>query len=204
MNADPFQPVLAVAHLLAGLPCPWYVAGGWAIDLYLQQRPRAHKDVDIAVFRRDQDTVQQYFLARGWELWKYVGNSVTLERMAGPQQLALPDRGILAQPATAGGPRIDLLLSETRDGQWWYHADPRIRHPLPAVGLTSALGVPLLNPAIVLLFKARHLYGADPESLRHRAADARDFRALAGSLTVEQRRWLAGALELLYPDHPWL
>ena len=38
-----------VAERLAALRCPWYVAGGWAIDLFLGEQTREHEDVEIAV-----------------------------------------------------------------------------------------------------------------------------------------------------------
>jgi hypothetical protein len=38
-----------VAARLAGLDVPWYVAGGWAIDLHLGGRLREHEDTEIAV-----------------------------------------------------------------------------------------------------------------------------------------------------------
>lgn len=203
----PFQPVLEAARILADLNTPWYAAGGWAIDLYLQQPRRNHKDVDIAVFRRDQLTVQNYFTDMGWQLRKYVGDSGALEQLEVGEQLELPDRGILAEPSEPVGQglsSIDILLSETDGEQWWYHADPRITHPVQTVGLLSSLGVPILSPEIVLLFKARHLYVADPESLLHRQADDSDFRAIQGSLLAQHRSWLEQALALLYPGHPWL
>ena len=204
MNSDPFQQVLSMAEVLTELDRPWYVAGGWAIDLYLQKRRRNHKDVDIAVFRRDQLAVQNYLMDRGWKLSKYVGNSVALERMEVSKRLELPDRGILAEPEKTGLPAIDIMLSETKDEQWWYHADPRITHPLRTVGLRSKLGVPILSPEIVLLFKARHLYGDDPDSLRHRQADESDFQDIHGSLTAEGRAWLEWAIGLIRPEHPWI
>ena len=40
-----------VAALLAGVQAPWYVAAGWAIDLFLGEERRAHEDLEIAVPR---------------------------------------------------------------------------------------------------------------------------------------------------------
>ena len=203
MNSDPFRQVLKIADVLADLDRPWYVAGGWAIDLYVQKQRRNHKDVDIAIFRRDQITVQQYLMDRAWTLSRFIGDSGALEGMAASQHLELPDRGIHAEPP-GELPAIDLLLSETNDDQWWYHADPKITHPLRTVGLSSKRGVPILAPEIVLLFKARHLYQQDDDSLRHRQADEGDFQDVQEALTGEQRSWLAWAIGRLYPQHPWL
>ncbi|HEX3303033.1 MAG TPA: hypothetical protein VHR64_09145 [Thermomicrobiales bacterium] len=57
-NPEPFEPVLLkwepwrpqeVAHLLAQVEAPWYVAAGWAIDLFLGCPRRAHEDIEIGV-----------------------------------------------------------------------------------------------------------------------------------------------------------
>jgi len=32
---------------------PWWVAGGWAIDLFLNRSTRQHHDLDVGVLRRD-------------------------------------------------------------------------------------------------------------------------------------------------------
>lgn len=204
MNSDTFRQVLTTGEVLVNLDKPWYVAGGWAIDLYLLECMRDHKDVDIAIFRRDQVAFQEYLIDRAWKLSRYVGDSGALQTMAVSQHLELPDRGVHAEPPTGDLPEIDILLSETNDGHWWYHADPRITHPLRTIGFSSRLGLPILAPEIVLLFKARHLYQQDDDSLRHRQADEGDFREIHGALTAEQRAWLGWAIRLLYPNHPWL
>jgi hypothetical protein len=38
-----------IAARLAGVGVPWYVAGGWAIDLHLGTQTRPHEDLEIAV-----------------------------------------------------------------------------------------------------------------------------------------------------------
>lgn len=53
-RSDLFAPVRVAVALLAALPCPWFVAGGWAIDLHLGRATRPHGDVDVAVYRHDQ------------------------------------------------------------------------------------------------------------------------------------------------------
>ena len=58
--AGAFEPNLAlwdawrpdeVAERLAGVQTPWYVAAGWAIDLFLGGAYREHDDLEIAVPR---------------------------------------------------------------------------------------------------------------------------------------------------------
>ena len=47
---DPWRPE-EVAALLVGVAVPWYVAAGWAIDLFLGEERREHEDLEIAVPR---------------------------------------------------------------------------------------------------------------------------------------------------------
>jgi Aminoglycoside-2''-adenylyltransferase len=41
-------------EVLSSLRRPWFVVGGWALDLFLGRETRSHKDIDIAIFREDQ------------------------------------------------------------------------------------------------------------------------------------------------------
>ena len=59
---------LRVKALMAGFEWPWFVAGGWAVDLYLGCVTRTHKDIDFAVLRDNQLDLQQFL--RGWGLTK--------------------------------------------------------------------------------------------------------------------------------------
>jgi hypothetical protein len=65
--------------------------------------------------------------------------------------------------------------------------------PLSEARLRS-FGVPILNPAIVLLFKAK----------APRPKDEHDFRALLPALSDPRLAWLRAALERCHPGHAWL
>jgi hypothetical protein len=43
---------------------PWWVAGGWAVDMFLGSITRSQSDVDIAVLRADQDMLWRYLQRR--------------------------------------------------------------------------------------------------------------------------------------------
>jgi hypothetical protein len=45
---DPWRPE-QVARLLSEVAAPWYVAGGWAMDLFLGEERRRHGDLEIGV-----------------------------------------------------------------------------------------------------------------------------------------------------------
>jgi hypothetical protein len=57
----------AVQSIFGCLDVPWWVAGGYAIELAVGRPFRVHSDIDILLLRRDQLAVQ-HALA-GWEWW---------------------------------------------------------------------------------------------------------------------------------------
>lgn len=46
-----------VARRLAGTTTPWYVAGGWALELFLGRPTREHENIEIAKDQADFDMV---------------------------------------------------------------------------------------------------------------------------------------------------
>jgi hypothetical protein len=45
---DPWHPRV-LAERLDGLEIPWYVAAGWALDLFRGEQTRAHEDLEMAL-----------------------------------------------------------------------------------------------------------------------------------------------------------
>ena len=43
-----------VFNLLENISIPWWIAGGWAIDLFIGHKIREHKDIEILIKRKDQ------------------------------------------------------------------------------------------------------------------------------------------------------
>jgi hypothetical protein len=46
-----------VRRVLAGVTFPWWIAGGWALDLYLGVET-AHRDLDVMALERDADAAR--------------------------------------------------------------------------------------------------------------------------------------------------
>src|SRR4051794_26613602 len=59
-------PLGEVVALMRGLAAPWWVAGGYAIELAVGHAYREHGDVDIALLRRDQLAMRR--LLDGWDV----------------------------------------------------------------------------------------------------------------------------------------
>ena len=182
-----FGPVPQVAGLMRGFPHPWYIAGGWAVDLYLGRETREHDDIDVVILRKDQFELQRYLT--NWAFVKVVDG----------QRLPWTDRERLDLPVhevhatSRNRARIEFLLNESSGGTWQFRRNLAVTRQLNHIRAQTSTGVPFLAPEIVLLFKAK-----SPE-----AKDAHDFDFVHPRLENEPRRWLKDALETCHPGHPW-
>src|SRR5580692_1197154 len=60
-------PTDAVA-LLSEFRARWWIAGGWALDLFLGKVTRTHQDLDVGIFR--SDTAGVVASLSGWEFFE--------------------------------------------------------------------------------------------------------------------------------------
>jgi hypothetical protein len=181
--------IRAVAEALA-LGAPWAVAGGWALDLALGRVTRPHGDVDVAVFREDQDALRPAL--PGWHFDVAVAGALVPWQPAA--RLELPVHEVHARPpAGRAEPALEFLLNEREGAEWVYRRDPAVRLPLARAIQPVPGGVRVLAPEIVLLYKSK----------APRAADEQDFLAAHPLLNAQARAWLRDALLRARPDHPW-
>jgi uncharacterized protein (DUF952 family) len=186
-------------EMMAGYQRPWWVAGGWALDLVLGYKTRPHADLEISMLACDQRALFDHL--RGWDL-----------RLAAPGQSLPPWDGSRIQspfhqvwarrgagrPSTpeefAGDPTmLGFLLEQSRADRWVYRRHHGVSRLLRQVGVITTGGVPVVAPEIALLFKAK----------APRFKDQRDFDRVLPHLDRAACSWLASALEQAYPGHPW-
>lgn len=177
-------------RLFAGAPAPWWIAGGWALDLAHGRTTRAHEDLDVAILRRDEDAVRQ--LLAGWDVQVGAGNGVMVGAWTGRTPPETPALWCRERPDAPWA--FELLLGQAEGEDWVFRHDPRVRMPLARVGARDPDGIPYLVPEIVLLHKAR----------RREERDEADFERALPLLDGRASTWLAGAVARLDPDHPWL
>jgi hypothetical protein len=187
---EPIRPH-EVLEFLSSFAAPWWICGGWALDLFLDRETRRHDDLDVAVLRRDQFALYEHL--RTWDL-HYATPDHTLERWDG-QHLELPIHGIWARRSDkpAAPWACELLLNETQDGEWVFRQNESVRCPLEEVG-NERDGLPFLRPEIVLLYK----------SMEPSPKNDADFAAVAQDLSPEGSLWLRTALETCAEQHPWI
>lgn len=174
-------------------PFPWYISGGWALDLLIGRVTRVHRDVDVVVPFACQSAVQEHLLEHGWTLMTPLEGR--LEPWPRHMQIQLPRHQVHAH---RGEMFIDVLLTEIDRGVWRYRRSPAILRSVERMGLVSAGGIPYLAPELVLLFKSRNT-GSVP-----RPQDQVDFELVVPLLEPERRAWLRWAITATQPDHPWL
>ena len=178
------------AAIFGGMPCPWWIAGGYAIELAIGRPVRDHEDIDVLVLRRDQLHLQHAL--PGWEWWA-ADPPGTLRPWRPGEYLPDGIHDIWCRPGPAAPWRIQLMLDESDGDDWVSRRDPGIRRPVAGIGRTSSDGIPYLVPEIQLFYKAR---GRRPK-------DETDFAAMLPLLTGAQRQWLSDALARAHAEHPW-
>ena len=187
-----FAPLEAVTNELKEASFPWFVAGGWSLDLFAGCVQRLHHDVDIIIRRDVQFELQAYLLARDWKL--VTPFEKRLERWPPHMRLELPRHQVHAH---RGNEFIDFLLTDIH-GVWRYRREPRIIRTLEQMSLSSETGIRYLAPELALLFKSKNT------SNQERAKDQVDFERALPHLEPERRAWLRWALIATAPDHPWI
>ena len=178
----------AAARNLRRLAAPWYVAAGWALDLFLGAQTREHDDLEIGVpahrFGEVRAAVDDFelFVVGDGRAWPMTESSLAIHH-----QTWLRDRD--------GGPwRVDLFREPWNDDVWICRRDPRIRLPAARLISHTSDGIPYAQPEVVLLFKASAV----------RPKDEADFASVLPYLDARRRRWLRDALRLVHHGHPWL
>lgn len=186
---EPLSPDEA-AVLFRDFPAPWWIAGGWALDLFIGQQSREHEDLDVEVLRRDQFALQRHLA--GWDL--QIAASGVLRPWRSGVEIEMGADSIWCRPAPEAPWALQVMFARAEGELWRYRRHQEITLPLDAIGLRTESGIPYLIPEIQLLYKAR---GRRPK-------DEADFALIRPLLSADQRDWLAAALRASDPHNPWL
>jgi hypothetical protein len=184
---NPWRP-RELADRLRGVVVPWYVAGGWALDLYRGVESRKHEDLEVGVpvagFAAIRSALGEFEFdvvldGRRWPL--------DSPAFASSHQTWVKD------PIT-GAYRVDVFR-ETHDGDTWIcRRDGGIRIKYEEIILRTADGIPYLVPEIVLLFKAKWA----------RPKDDDDLSGVLPLLGHDRRSALRDLISRVHPGHRWL
>lgn len=179
-----------VAGWLANLQAPWWIAGGWAIDLYLGRETRVHADIEIGCFRNDLYAVFEEL--SDFEFYAAVDGS--LRPLDEVRDLGKDEFGIWSRQRTARLWALEILVENGDEDLWIYRRDNRITCPFDSIATRTAGGIPYMRPEIQLLYKSKAL----------RERDQADFDVTLPHLEDRQRSWLLDSLKIVAPDHIWI
>jgi hypothetical protein len=175
---------------LSTLSVPWWVAGGWALDLFVGNQSRPHRDFDVGILRRD--VLEVITGLPSWEFFEAKGGVLTkLEAGKVPRAGV---NSLWGRAADSASWELELMLDEADDDHWVFRRAPTIRRPLTIAIRNDSDGIPYLAPEIQLLYKARS----------PRAQDLADFLHIAPRLDLDARSWLQDALTTADPGHTWI
>jgi hypothetical protein len=188
-----FAPVISIARLMSRFPHPWYISGGWAIDLLIGRVTCAHCDIEVGIYRSDQLALQTFL--SGWSMERALpdGKGVWVSWLPG-EELQLPAFQIRARRADHEPNEFEFFLNERDETNWISRRHAGLRRPLAQVVTLCSRGIPILVPEIQLLYKAKH----------KREKDQADFDRVLPLLSFAQRTWLSEALASYHAGHPWL
>jgi Aminoglycoside-2''-adenylyltransferase len=191
-----FDQLAAVVAPLRDFNRPWFIAGGWAIDLFVAEVTRRHEDVDVAVFRNDQVALFEAF-GGWWTIEKVLPDHE--QKLDGGaraewrgERLVLPVHQVFARRDLDSDP-IEFLFNESEGDFWHFRRQPEVTMNVDMISGRHR-HLPYLAPEIVLLYKAKHC----------RPRDEEDFQRVRPRLTRAQRLWLHHALTLCHPGHAWI
>lgn len=179
-----------LAHRLTDVVSPWCVVGGWALDLWHGIKTREHDDLEFTILRDDLNVFRQALN----DVAFYTVNDGELHYLTGDQQPDTAVSQIWCFDNNAGCWRADMMIEPGTDRLWVCKRDTRIRRWRSEIISLTEESIPYLNPAAVLLFKAKYC----------RPKDEDDFTRALPKLSSLERIWLRDWLNDLYPEHAWL
>ena len=179
-----------VSELLKGVTVPWWIAGGWALDLFMGRQTRAHDDIEIAVYREDLDALRRHLA--GWEI--FIAEAGTFTPLRADERLRAESHELWAREGGHDTWQLEILIEERRGDRWVYRRNDGIGVHWMDIGHTTADGIRYIRPEIQLLYKSKQA----------RPQDESDLITVLPRLNAAQRGFLAAGLSLVAPDHRWL
>ena len=211
------------------LDIDWAICGGDAIDLFIGEQTREHKDLDIAVFWQDREQIIKYMLDKNWRVfepeagklreitdisndYRREDNLWCISRDNNTYNIvSLGNDYYDITTSQKNQERLDFiefLFNKQEDGHFLYKRNHALRIQMDKAIIRTQDGIPYLAPEMVLLYKSIFIRYLESEKIEDKEMVANyrhDFEMSNNRFSGEQIRWLYNALKICYPNgHEWL
>ena len=186
---EPLTPAQATERL-KGLDVPWWIAGGWALDLYMGRQTRSHGDLDLAILRGGEAALRRQL--RGWEL--FIADVGMLTPWMEGEPFPAERHAIWAREPGRDAFQLEIAVEQRDADRWTYRRDPRIGTHVEDIGRFTNDAIPYIRPDIQLLYKSKNA----------RPVDESDLLTVLPRLDAAQRATLSAWISAGDPTHRWL
>lgn len=178
---DPLE-LAAVQEILRKAEFDWWIAGGFAVELFVGRSFRSHEDLDLFMLHRDHLKIRKHF--PGWEIWEARQGKLSLwhenEALdASCHTLWLREKGTSSW-------KLEIMLDESHEEEWVSRRCKKVRLPLSELKPQSHV----LPAMIQLYYKAKN----------PRPKDRKDWEMAWPLLSEEEKTWLKWAITTAYGD----
>ncbi|SFU90262.1 nucleotidyltransferase domain-containing protein [Alicyclobacillus macrosporangiidus] len=184
-----FTPLAEITRVMETFSRPWFIVGGWALDLALGRVTREHDDLDVCVFREDVASLLHYF--QGWDREVVIPGTHRVVTCSSERDTLSPRHEL---HFSRGGTEVEVLLIDKVGDRVLFRRDPTIWMAYECFSRHDGSGRPFVAPEWQLLFKAKS----------PRLKDELDFRNHAPNLEAGAKMWLAEALKRHLPHSTWI
>lgn len=152
----------------------WWLAGGYALELYLGEVFRPHDDIDLIIPRNQQMRLQNFL--KDWHLYVADGD---LSPWQEHEFLDSPKNDIWV--LRDDWFRFQIMFMDVTYDRWFFKRDHAIHGDLATFGLYIQ-DIPVIRPEIQLLYK---FHMASP-----RPKDYLDWQRTYPKLNDQAKKWL--------------
>ncbi|MEM8892477.1 MAG: hypothetical protein AAGD28_31140 [Bacteroidota bacterium] len=178
--------------LMQGFDRPWCFAGGYAIELFVGESFRPHGDIDIFLFREDQERIQEHF--QNWDMHRAALPGLTPWKKG--EFLEGRIRDIWVREKQDAPWRFQLMLNDRKDESWIFKRNSAIGGSIKKMIQYTSSFIPYLAPEIQLLYKAK-------KQLEEK--DQTDFDRALPLMKAEEVNLLREWLMIQFPNgHDWV
>src|SRR5262245_39033678 len=120
----------------------WWVAGGWAVDLFLEQVTRVHEDLDVGIMSQDLPALRDALPE--WQFFEAKDGRLTeLERDVQPRADV---HSLWCRREGSPVWQLEIMLEGVNGDEWVYRREPKIRRPFSDILQHSQCGLRYLAP----------------------------------------------------------